>query len=544
MTAKWCQDPEGLTPALRFRTCLRIIPRNLGRAVMQDRPDKSTPRTLRLNAKDNVIVAVDPVMPGVAAQGVPATARIMRGHKMAAGRIAKGEPVLKFGQIIGFATEDIGPGAHVHTHKCSFAEFERDYAFAQDAREEPLLPPEARATFEGFRRGNGKAGTRNYIGILTSVNCSASVARFMAEAVTRSGILADYPHVDGVVSFVHGTGCGLAAKGEGYEALERTQWGYAGHPNLAAALVVGLGCEVFQISRLKEKYGLIEGDNFRTMTIQDTGGTRKTIEAGVARIREMLPRANAVKRETISASELTLALQCGGSDGYSGITANPALGAAVDLLVRHGGTAVLSETPEIYGAEHLLTRRARNPEVGQKLVDIIRWWQDYCAKNDGSMDNNPSPGNKAGGLTTILEKSLGAAAKGGTTTLTEVYRYAEPVTAKGFVYMDTPGYDPVAATGQVAGGCNVLCFTTGRGSAYGCKPTPSIKLATNHDIYRRMLDDMDINCGDILDGVSIEEKGQEIFETILRVASGEKTKSELLGYGDNEFVPWQIGATM
>jgi altronate hydrolase len=511
---------------------------------MLDKPSKKSPRTLRLNARDNVIVAIDTVDPGVAAQGVSATTRIPRGHKMAAGRIDKGQPVLKFGQIIGFATEDILAGSHIHTHNCSFAEFERDYAFAQDAREEVLLPPEVRATFEGFRRCNGKAGTRNYIGILTSVNCSASVARFMAEAVNRSGILADYPNVDGVVSFVHGTGCGLAGSGEGYEALERTQWGYAGHPNLAAALVVGLGCEVFQIERLKSKYGVIEGDNFRSMTIQDTGGTRKTIEAGVARIKEMLPRANAVRRETISASELCLALQCGGSDGYSGITANPALGAAVDNLVRHGGTAVLSETPEIYGAEHLLTRRARNREVGEKLVDIIHWWQAYCAKNDGSMDNNPSPGNKQGGLTTILEKSLGAAAKGGTTTLTEVYRYAEPVTAKGFVYMDTPGYDPVAATGQVAGGCNVLCFTTGRGSAYGCKPTPSIKLATNHDVYRRMLDDMDINCGDILDGVSIEAKGAEIFATILRVASGEKTKSELLGYGDNEFVPWQIGATM
>jgi altronate hydrolase len=511
---------------------------------MQDKVSK-TPRTLRLNARDNLLVAIDAVDRGVAVRGVTATARILRGHKMAAQAIAKGQPVLKFGQIIGFATEDIVPGAHIHTHNCSFAEFERDYAFAQDAREETLLPADQRATFEGFRRrGNGKVGTRNYIGILTSVNCSASVARFMAEAVNRSGILAQYPNVDGVVSFVHGTGCGLAGKGEGYDALERTQWGYAGHPNLAAALVVGLGCEVFQIERLKSKYGLIEGDNFRTMTIQDTGGTKKTIEAGVARIAEMLPRANQVRRETIPASELCLALQCGGSDGYSGITANPALGAAVDLLVRHGGTAVLSETPEIYGAEHLLTRRARTREVGEKLVDIIKWWQAYCAKNDGSMDNNPSPGNKQGGLTTILEKSLGAAAKGGTTTLTEVYRYAEPVTAKGFVYMDTPGYDPVAATGQVAGGCNVLCFTTGRGSAYGCKPTPSIKLATNHDVYLRMEGDMDINCGDILDGISIEQKGAEIFATILRVASGEKTKSELLGYGDNEFVPWQIGATM
>ena len=511
---------------------------------MQDKPDRSTPRTLRLSQRDNIIVAIDPIEPGSNIDGVTATARIMRGHKLAARPIAQGEPVFKFGQIIGFASEAIAPGAHVHTHNCSFAEFERDYAFAQDARAETLLPPASRATFEGYRRSNGRAGTRNYIGVLTSVNCSASVARFMVEAVNRSGMLADYPQVDGVVAFVHGTGCGLAAKGEGYDALERTQWGYAAHPNLAAALVVGLGCEVFQIGRLKQKYGLIEADNFATMTIQDTGGTKKTIEAGVARIKDMLPHANRARRQTIAASELTLALQCGGSDGYSGITANPALGAAADLLVRHGGTAVLSETPEIYGAEHLLTRRARNRQVGEKLVEIIRWWQDYCARNDGSMDNNPSPGNKAGGLTTILEKSLGAAAKGGTTTLNEVYRYAEPITAKGFVYMDTPGYDPVAATGQVAGGCNLLCFTTGRGSAYGCKPTPSIKLATNHDVYRRMLDDMDINCGDILDGVSIEAKGQEIFNAMLRVASGEKTKSELLGYGDNEFVPWQIGATM
>src|SRR5215467_5438210 len=366
-----------------------------GRRPMPDRPEKKLPRTLRLNARDNIIVAVDSVDPGTSKDGVTATARILRGHKMAAQPIAKGQPVLKFGQIIGFATEDIVPGAHVHTHNCSFAEFERDHAFAEESREEPLLPSEARATFEGFRRANGKAGTRNYLGILTSVNCSASVARFIAEAVNRAGVLDQYPNVDGVVSFVHGTGCGLAGSGEGYEALERTQWGYAGHPNLAAALVVALGCEVFQIERLKTKDGLMEGANFRTMTIQDTGGTRRTIEAGVARIREMLPRANQARRETVPVSELMLALQCGGSDGYSGITANPALGAAVDTLVRHGGTAVLSETPEIYGAEHLLTRLARNAQVGQKLVDIIHWWQEYCARNNGSMDNNPSPGNRS-----------------------------------------------------------------------------------------------------------------------------------------------------
>ena len=510
---------------------------------MQDKAAKPA-RNLRLNENDNIIVAVDGLMPGADALGVAVQDRVPKGHKMASRKIEKGEPILKFGQIIGFASEDIEPGRHVHTHNCLYAEFDRDYAFAQGAMEETILPVEQRATFEGFKRANGRVGTRNYVAILTSVNCSASVAKFMAEEVNRSGILAEYPNVDGVVAFVHGTGCGMAADGEGFEFLERTQWGFTGHPNIAASLVVGLGCEVFQIARMKQKYGLVDGDNLHSMTIQDAGGTRRTIEEGAARIREMLPLANQARRETVPASELMVALQCGGSDGYSGITANPALGLAVDTLVKHGGTGVLGETPEIYGAEHLLTRRARSVEVGEKLVDIIKWWQDYTAKNNGSMDNNPSPGNKAGGLTTILEKSLGATAKGGNTTLNGVYRDAEQVDAKGFCFMDTPGYDPVSVTGQVAGGCNVVTFTTGRGSAYGCKPAPSIKLATNSDMYKRMSEDMDINCGEEQAGVSLEEKGQQIIEHNLRTASGEKTKSEQLGYGDNDFVPWQVGAVM
>ena len=503
-----------------------------------------SPRTLRLHANDNIIVAVDGLMPGRTAHDVEAAARILKGHKMAVAKIERGQPILKFGQIIGFASEDISPGQHVHTHNCSYAEFDRDYAFAEGAKDEAILPVEKQATFQGYRRANGRTGTRNYIAILTSVNCSASVARFMAEEVSRSGVLDDYPNVDGVAAFVHGTGCGMATNSAGFEFLERTQWGMAGHPNITAALIVGLGCEVFQIARMKEKYGLKEGENLFTMTIQDAGGTRKTIAEGVARIKEMLPAANSVKRDTVPASELVVALQCGGSDGYSGITANPALGVAVDMLVQHGGTAVLGETPEIYGAEHLLTRRAATPNIGRKLVDIVEWWQDYTAKHDGSMDNNPSPGNKAGGLTTILEKSLGATAKGGSTTLRGVYRYAEQIDVKGLCFMDTPGYDPVSVTGQVAGGCNIVTFTTGRGSAYGCKPSPSIKLATNSDMYDRMSEDMDINCGDVLDGVSLEDKGREIFEHILRVASGEQSKSESLGYGDNEFVPWQVGAVM
>jgi altronate hydrolase len=505
----------------------------------------TTPRALRLNPEDNVMVAVDEIRPGETPAGCPAAIeRVPRGHKIATAPIEIGAPIRKFGQIIGFASQAIAPGQWVHEHNCAIHEFSRDYHFCEDARREAILPLERRATFEGFRRANGKVGTRNYLGILTSVNCSATVARLIAREVERSGLLNDYPNVDGVIALVHGTGCGIAGKGEGFDILERTQWGYASNPNMGGVLMVGLGCEVFQIGRLKEDYGVKEGDLFHSFTIQATGGTRKSIEAGLERVKAMLPILDKSRRETLPASELTLALQCGGSDGYSGITANPALGVAADILVRHGGTAILSETPEIYGAEHLLTRRAATPEIGHKLVDRIHWWEDYTARNGGEMNNNPSPGNKAGGLTTILEKSLGAAAKGGTTILNDVYRYAEPVTAKGFVFMDTPGYDPVSATGQVAGGANVLAFTTGRGSAYGCKPTPSIKLATNNETYRRMVEDMDINCGDVLDGVSLQQKGQEIFEKVLAVASGERTKSEALGYGDAEFVPWQIGATM
>jgi altronate hydrolase len=504
-----------------------------------------TPRTLRLHPEDNVLIAIDAVQPGQALpQGVVAAGKVMRGHKLAARAIGSGEPIRKFGQIIGFASADIPPGTWVHEHNVVMSDFARDYAFGADAEKCRVSEAAVPLTFEGYRRPNGKAGTRNYIGILTSVNCSASAARFMAEAVNRSGILADYPNVDGVIPLVHGGGCAIDINGEGYQVLKRTQWGYAANPNMAAVVMVGLGCEGFQIARWKELYGIEESDSFRSMTIQEVGGTKKTVDRGVETIRDMLPRANDIRRETLPASALTLALQCGGSDGYSGITANPALGAAVDLLVAQGGTAILSETPEIYGAEHLLTRRAVSREVGEKLVERIKWWEDYTARNRMEMNNNPSPGNKLGGLTTILEKSLGAAAKGGTSPLTAVYEYAEPVDAKGFVFMDTPGYDPVSATGQVAGGANLLAFTTGRGSAYGCKPVPSLKLATNTPMYEKMIDDMDINCGDVVDGVSIEAKGREIFDRLLRVASGKRTKSEELGYGDAEFVPWIIGATM
>ncbi len=393
--------------------------------------ERNSARTLRLHRDDNVLVAVEKIEAGTPiAPGLAAGRRIPFGHKVAALGIAAGDPILKFGQIIGFASQPIAAGEWVHEHNVALHDFERDYQFAAAAREEAVLPVEEQATFAGFRRAGGKAGTRNYVGILTSVNCSATVARYIAEAANRSDLAARFPNVDGVVSFVHGTGCGMAGSGEGFDVLKRTQWGYSANPNLGAVLLIGLGCETFQIGRLKQIYGIEESETFRTMTIQDTGGTKKTIEQGLARVKEMLGVADRARRETLPASELVLALQCGGSDGYSGITANPALGAAADMLVRNGGTAILSETPEIYGAEHLLTRRARTREVGEKLVERIRWWEDYTRRNHGEMNNNPSHGNKAGGLTTILEKSLGAAAKGGSTTLNAVYEYAEPVTEK------------------------------------------------------------------------------------------------------------------
>jgi altronate hydrolase len=503
------------------------------------------PRFIRLNSTDNVVVCIDKVQAGAAVEGVTARQPIMKGHKLATSAIAAGEPVRKFGQIIGFASVDIEAGSHVHEHNCAFdGGFERDYAFASENGWKAPSLDGLPTTFRGYRRRDGRVGTRNYVAVLTSVNCSASVARFVAQAARERGLLEKYPNIDGVVAFTHGTGCGMDGKGEGFELLQRTIWGHAASPNVGGALLIGLGCEVFQIPRLLERYGLKDSPTFRSMTIQATGGTRRTIEQALEALEAMLPEVNAVEREDVPVSELTLALQCGGSDGYSGVTANPALGHAADLLVAAGGTAILSETPEIYGAEHLLTRRAADVATGEKLVDLIHWWEDYTAKLGGDMNNNPSPGNKLGGLTTILEKSLGAAAKAGTSPLAGVYRYAEPIDRRGFVFMDSPGYDPASATGQAASGANIIAFTTGRGSAFGYKPVPSIKLATNSDLYANMTEDMDINCGDVLDGVSLEEKGREIFRHLVEVASGRASKSEELGYGDNEFVPWQVGAVM
>ena len=503
--------------------------------------------TLRLHADDNVVTAVRELAEGesLGEGNLAARQRVPRGHKVATATVAKGETVRKYNQIIGFASTDVTPGQHVHTQNLEFRQLARDHAIGANARDTAFVPADQQATFDGIVRPDGRVATRNFVGVLTTVNCSATVASYISDQFRGPGGLADYPNVDGVVALTHGSGCGMASEGEGMDTLRRTLAGYARHPNFAGVVIVGLGCEANQLPRLLDVEGLYPDDMLHPMVIQETGGTTKTVREGVERVKAILEKANAVTRRPVSAGALQLSLQCGGSDAYSGITANPALGAAADLLVRNGGTAVLSETPEIYGAEHLLTGRAVSDKVGRKLMDLIGWWEDYTSRNGGSMDNNPSPGNKEGGLTTILEKSLGAAAKGGTTNLVDVYRYAEPVTAKGFVFMDSPGYDPVSVTGQVASGCNIVCFTTGRGSCYGCQPAPSLKLATNTPMYDTMVEDMDVNCGDIVDGsATVAEKGQEIFDLILATASGQATKSEALGYGEDEFTPWTPGAVM
>ena len=499
---------------------------------------------IRLHPEDNVVIARTDVSIGTAvpSEDFVCRSQVAAGYKIAARPITKGDAVRKYNVIIGFANADIAPGTMVHSHNVEFREFDRDHAFCADYRAVDMLAEQDRATFEGIVRENGEVATRNYIGILSTVNCSATVAHRIAEWFTPER-LADYPNVDGVVAFTHGIGCGMEMSGEPMALLRRTMAGYARHPNLAAALVIGLGCERNQLAGLMEQERLSAGSRLHTFVMQESGGTRKTIEAGIEAVRALLADANRVQRTTVSASHLKIGLQCGGSDGFSSITANPALGAAVDLLVRHGGTAILSETPEIYGVEHTLTRRAVSREVGEKLLERIRWWKDeYSVGRDVQINGRVSPGNQVGGLANIFEKSIGSSMKGGTGPLMEVYRYAEPVTQRGLVFMDTPGFDPVSATGQIAGGANLIAFTTGRGSMFGAKPVPSIKLATNTAMYRRLSEDMDLNCGAILDGeATIESMGQAIFEALLETASGKRTKSELLGLGDHEFVPWQIG---
>lgn len=508
-----------------------------------------TDRAIVLRPEDDVSVARAEICAGTRLEDeggtIEARQDIRPGHKIARRALARGQAVRRYGQVIGFATADIDSGDHVHTHNLAVGELQREFEIGADVRPVAFYPPEEMRYFEGYRREDGRVGTRNYVAVISTVNCSASVCQFIRERFRD--VRQNFPRVDGVLAITHKSGCGTKLFGEEHLVLERVLAGYAGHPNVAGYILIGLGCEINQAVTLVERERLaVPGLSDRQptiLTIQESGGVRKTVEKGIEAVLKLLPKANEARRTKEPISELVLATNCGGSDGNSGITANPALGWAVDELVRYGGTGVLAETPEIYGAEHLLIRRAINAGVAKKLMDRYRWWEGYC-RGIEAMDNNPTPGNKAGGITTVFEKSLGGVTKGGTTPLMDVVLYAEPITTRGFVFMDTPGNDPVSVTGLVAGGANIVCFTTGRGSVFGSKPVPSIKLATNSLVYRAMEEDMDLNCGVILEGTPLESVGRQIFEEVIQVASGKRTKSELAGVGEEEFAPWIIGPVL
>jgi altronate dehydratase len=477
------------------------------------------PATVVLHPADNVEVILD-------------EAHELRGHKLARAPIAIGDTIVKLGEQIGVATESIAAGDHVHTHNVVP---NRRPANADDAATNLVdAPTGAARTFEGYARPDGRVGTRNHVLVLTTVNCSASVAKLIGRRARESGMAAG---IDGISALTHQGGCGVGADSASLANLRRTIAGYATHPNVGGALILGLGCEANQISGLLEREGLEPSDRLRVMAIQEEGGSAATLAAGLEIVGELVDNAAADRRTTAPVSAIALGLQCGGSDGYSAITANPALGRAADLLVGHGATAVLGETPEMHGAEHLLVRRAVDRDVAQLLLDRLAWWRQYSEPED-----NPTPGNKAGGLTTIAEKSLGAVAKGGTSPLVDVLRYGEPIRRHGFVVMDSPGYDPCSVTGEIASGCNLVCFTTGRGSVSGFVPSPGIKISTNTSLYERMSGDIDLDAGTIATGdETVDEVGARLFDLIVETASGLQTRSEALGFGEEEFVPWQSG---
>ncbi|MDO6730912.1 altronate dehydratase family protein [Marinovum sp. 2_MG-2023] len=490
-----------------------------------------------LSPEDSVAVALVDWPEGEARDGLVAREAVGRGHKIARRAMAKGDPIVKYGQMMGIASQDIAAGALVHSYNCTMPQDHAEMAVSSGA----LPDAPTRNTFDGYLRPDGRVGTRNFIGIIASVNCSTTVCNAIAAEANRT-LLPKIPGIDGFAPIIHDQGCGMAHKGVGFDALVRVLKGYRDHPNFGGVLIVGLGCEVNQLTLYKPTEWAQE--RFQTFNIQEVGGSRSGVRRALELLEPIAAAANEDRRSSQPVSKLVLGMQCGGSDGFSGITCNPALGHASDLLVAAGGTSILSETPEIYGAEHLLIARA-DAGAGQKIRDMISWWRDYAERNGTTLDNNPSPGNKRGGLTTILEKSLGAVAKGGLSPVSGAFAYGARIEGPGFVYMDSPGYDPVVATGQVAAGANALCFTTGRGSCAGYKPTPSLKLASNTELAKSMPEDIDLDCGVIIgEGVAISEMGLQIYHRILDMASGDTTASEELGYGDNEFVPWKIGAVL
>jgi altronate dehydratase len=500
-------------------------------------------RWLRLNAADNVRVVVDPagLRPGDTVEGITLRDAVGNGHKVASSRIPKGGTVVKFGHVIGVATRDIEPGSHVHVHNVEMPSPELCHGDEEVHRERARAVGTLPTNFKGYRRPNGRAGTRNYVVVVSSVNCSATVVK----AVCRNFL--GRPEVDGVVPVTHQSGCAQAIGGLGYQVLNRTLAGWIFHPNVVGAVVIGLGCEGTTFKSILEARQMrpdAAGIPLETLNIQDVGGTAECIRKGTEAVEKVLKRLPRFERVDIPVSELGIALNCGGSDAFSSLTANPALGIASDLLVQRGGMVALAEIPECHGCEDMLAARAESDAVRKRLDETFAWWNDYATRHEVSLNNNLAAGNIAGGITTIVEKSLGAVAKGGHTPLKEIVEYSDPIRSKGFVLMNTPGFDPVSVTGLVAGGCNLVAFTTGRGSVFGCAIAPTVKIATTSALFSRMRGDMDFDAGRALTGMTIEQLGEELYLDIVAVASGRRTTSEELGLGWEEFVPWPIAETL
>jgi altronate hydrolase len=503
------------------------------------------PLLIRIDPADDVAIALEDLAQGadVPVPGLPRPLRLVTavpaGHKVALADLPAGTEVRRAGLPIGVTFAPVAAGAHVHVHNLGL---DGHRPGGGGPRAGAVSPPNATgARFLGYPRADGRAGTRNLLVVMATVNCAATVVRRIAQVFRARHPAGSLPGIDGLVALTHPQGCSVRADGPGMAVLRRTMAGHAHHPNAAGTLVVGLGCEDNSIASFLAAAGLVPGPRLAALSIQDTGGTAETVARGVAVLEEMAARL-ACPRVPVPAAQLTVGLQCGGSDGFSGISANPALGGAVDRLVGEGGTALLSETPEVHGAEDLLLGRAATPDIAQALIDRLAWWAQAAAADGGSFASNPSPGNIAGGVTTILEKSLGAVAKGGRTALAEVTGYAERPTARGLVFMDSPGYDPVSATGQVAAGANLIAFTTGRGSCFGAALAPTLKLSSTSDLARRMPGDIDIDCGGVLTGAETPGAlADRILAAFLATASGAQTASERQGYGEDEFLPWTPG---
>lgn len=461
------------------------------------------------------------------------------GHRFATRDISAGEFVLQFGQPIGTSL-GIRSGEQItHSNMTNDVPIVRDLPENLHTPAPDYLPVDERGTFMGYKRPDGRVGTRNYVLIVPTSMCASHEAQQISTIAEFTLYSREkYPNVDGVVAIPHNKGCGCQ-EGSTIDVMLRTLSNYADHPNVGGVILIDLGCEKTNLAQV-ERYLLKREKSFdkpvAKIGIQDVGGTQAAIQQGLKEVEALLPKVNLTSREEVPVSELVLGVKCGGSDGFSGISANPSLGRAADMLVRSGGTVLITEVPEFCGAEHLLAYRAKDVETGRAVYRMVDWYKEYASKFGAVLNNNPSPGNIAGGLLNITIKSLGAIAKAGTTRIEGVVEYAETPTNRGVNLMQGPGYDQESTPGLVAAGATVVVFTTGRGTTIGNAIAPVIKLASNSPVFARMSQDLDLSAGGVIDGTeTIDQVGKRVFERVCEVAGGLQAKAEIHKHREFQF---------